>query len=183
LSLSPLPPPPPPPAAALTHLRLFVPRDRLPPPEDDEFYASDLVGLAVVDPAGLALGTVSAVVDYGAGDLLEIARPGAPNVLLPFTRAFVPGIDVAAGRLVADPPGGLFDEGEQDETARDVADQDAAPAGAGERRSRRKAAKAAPVAHAAPDAPPPPSASATDEAAPPRGKGKGSRWCPSARAC
>ena len=63
-------------AAALTAFRLFVPRDRLPAPEEDEFYRADLVGLAVADQAGETLGTVTAVLDYGAGDILEIARPG-----------------------------------------------------------------------------------------------------------
>lgn len=98
-------------AAALTHLRLFVPRDRLPPPEEDAFYASDLVGLMVEDLTGQALGRVRAVLDFGAGDLLEIERPeGGSTALLPFTKAFVPRVEAAEGRIVADPPGGLFDE-------------------------------------------------------------------------
>lgn len=100
-------------AEALNRVALFVPRDRLSAPEDgDEFLAADLVGLAVEDRAGARLGTVAAVVDYGAGDLLDIRRPGAAAVLLPFTKAFVPVVDLAGGRVVADPPAGLFDEGE-----------------------------------------------------------------------
>ncbi|MFO1150271.1 MAG: ribosome maturation factor RimM [Alsobacter sp.] len=115
-------------AAALTHLKLFVPRDRLPEPEEDEFYASDLVGLVVADRAGNTLGTVRGVADYGAGDLLDVQRPDGGSVLLPFTRAFVPEVDMAGGRLVAEPPAGLFDEEGQ---------ADAAPGPEGPRRSRR----------------------------------------------
>jgi 16S rRNA processing protein RimM len=95
-------------AEALKGTRLYVPRDRLPPLPEDEFYHADLVGLAVVDTGGAALGTVRAVLDHGAGDILEIARPGAPDLLLPFTRAAVPTVDLAARRIVADPPEGLI---------------------------------------------------------------------------
>jgi 16S rRNA processing protein RimM len=96
-------------AEALKGTRLYVPRDRLPPLPDDEFYYADLIGLSVFDTGGASLGTVRAVLDHGAGDILEIVRPGAPELLLPFTRATVPTIDLAAGRLVADPPPGLLD--------------------------------------------------------------------------
>ena len=94
-------------AEALKGTRLYAPRDRLPPLADDEFYHADLIGLAVVDTGGAPLGTVRAVLDHGAGDILEIARPGAPDLLLPFTRAAVPTVDLAAGRIVADPPEAL----------------------------------------------------------------------------
>jgi 16S rRNA processing protein RimM len=96
-------------AEALKGTRLYVPRDRLPPLEPDEYYHADLIGLAVVDTGGAPLGTVRAVHDHGAGDLLEIARPGRPEVLLPFTRTAVPTVDLAAGRIVADPPEGMFE--------------------------------------------------------------------------
>jgi 16S rRNA processing protein RimM len=96
-------------AEALKGTRLYASRDRLPPLPDDEFYHADLIGLAVVDTGGAPLGTVRAVLDHGAGDILEIARPGAPDLLLPFTRAVVPTVDLAARRLVADPPDGLID--------------------------------------------------------------------------
>ncbi len=86
-------------AEKLTNTRLYVERDRLPPPDEEEFYLSDLVGLAAVDPAGAELGRVLTVHDYGAGTSIEIARAGQP-LLVPFTRACVPEIDVAAGRLV-----------------------------------------------------------------------------------
>ena len=91
-------------AERLTNLRLSVPRARLPAPEPDEFYLADLVGLAAQDTAGSALGTVIALHDYGAGASLEIARPDAPPLLVPFTRAAVPEVDIAHGRLVVAPP-------------------------------------------------------------------------------
>jgi 16S rRNA processing protein RimM len=96
-------------AEALKGTRLYAPRDRLPPLPDDEFYHADLIGLEVVDTGGARLGTVRAVLDHGAGDILEIARPGAGELLLPFTRAAVPTVDLAAGRIVADPPVDLPD--------------------------------------------------------------------------
>ena len=91
-------------AERLTNTRLYVERERLPEPEPDEFYLVDLIGLTAIDGAGVALGTVSAVHDYGAGVSLEIARDGAPPLLVPFTRACVPDVDVAAGRLRVEPP-------------------------------------------------------------------------------
>ena len=96
-------------AEALKGTRLYAPRDRLPPLGDDEFYHADLIGLAWSTPAAPPLGTVRAVLDHGAGDILEIARPGAPDLLLPFTLAAVPTVDLAARRIVADPPDGLLD--------------------------------------------------------------------------
>ena len=96
-------------AEALKGTRLHAPRDRLPPLGDDEFYHADLIGLAVIDTGGAPIGTVRAVLDHGAGDILEIARPGKPELLLPFTRAAVPTVDIAGRRIVADPPDGLLD--------------------------------------------------------------------------
>ena len=157
-------------AAALTHLRLFVPRDRLPPPEEDEFYASDLVGLAVVDGSGEALGSVKAVVDYGAGDILEIDRPGGSAVLLPFTKAFVPRVDIAAGRIVVDPPAGIFDA---DDEAGPGDGPPEAPARAGKVGKGRKgqgATSAEVPAGGSSDVPPAPTAPA------PAPGGKRSRW-------
>jgi 16S rRNA processing protein RimM len=96
-------------AEALKGTRLYAPRDRLPPLPEDEFYHADLIGLTVLDTGGAVLGTVRAVLDHGAGDILEIARPGAPDLMLPFTRATVPAVDLAARRIVADPPAGLVE--------------------------------------------------------------------------
>jgi len=91
-------------AARLTGTRLYVERAALPPADEDEYYLADLVGCAVVDEAGAALGTVAAVHDHGAGAFLEVAREGGPALLLPFTRAAVPVVDLAARRLVVVPP-------------------------------------------------------------------------------
>jgi 16S rRNA processing protein RimM len=98
-------------ADALKGVRLYVPRSRLPSLPDDEFYHTDLIGLSVFDTGGTLLGKVKAVQNHGAGDLLEIHGAGlSATVLLPFTRAAVPTVDLTAGRIVADPPEGLFPE-------------------------------------------------------------------------
>lgn len=98
-------------ADALRGTRLFVARAKLPNLPDDEFYHADLVGLDVFDTGGKLLGQVKNVLNHGASDLLEIARPGTPEtVLLPFTQESVPTVDLAAGRIVADPPEGLMPE-------------------------------------------------------------------------
>ena len=98
-------------ADALRGLRLFALRSALPDPGEDEFYHADLIGLEVRDTGGALLGEVRAVHDHGAGDLLEVHLPGrGATVLLPFTRAAVPTVDLAAGLIVADPPEGLFPE-------------------------------------------------------------------------
>ena len=91
-------------AEALNGLDLSVPRDRLPEPEADEFYHADLIGLAAVTPGGAPLGTIVAVPNYGAGDLLEIAPPKGPTLLVPFTRAVVPEINLTSRRVTVDPP-------------------------------------------------------------------------------
>ncbi|WP_163847367.1 ribosome maturation factor RimM [Pseudooceanicola aestuarii] len=96
-------------ADAAKGLRLFAPRDRLPTLPDDEFYHADLIGLSVHDTGGTLLGRVKAVLDHGAGDILEIQQPGgSATVLLPFTREAVPTVDLDGARIVADPPEGLF---------------------------------------------------------------------------
>lgn len=96
-------------ADALKGLRLFAPRDRLPSLPDDEYYHTDLMGLEVYDTGGTLLGTVKTVQNHGASDLLEITVPGhSSTILLPFTLAAVPTVDLASGRIIADPPEGLF---------------------------------------------------------------------------
>lgn len=96
-------------ADALRGLRLFARREQLPSLPDDEFYHADLIGLTVLDTGGKVLGTVKTVLNHGAGDLLEVHGPGLKDsVLLPFTQAAVPTIDLGAGRIIADPPEGLF---------------------------------------------------------------------------
>jgi 16S rRNA processing protein RimM len=91
-------------AERLRNLDLFVPRDRLPPPAADEYYHADLIGLTAQDRDGNPLGTVIAVHNFGAGDLLEIAPGRGQTLLLPFTAAVAPEVDIAAGRIVIDPP-------------------------------------------------------------------------------
>ncbi len=86
--------------------RLYVDRDTLPPPEPDEFYLADLVGLEVVGPDG-DMGRVVAVHDYGAGTSLEIARAEGAPLLVPFTSACVPDVDISGGRLHVVPPAEL----------------------------------------------------------------------------
>ncbi len=90
-------------ADALRGVRLYADRDRLPPAGEDEFYHADLIGLPVQDTGGAPLGRVRAVHNHGASDILEVEGPGG-TILLPFTRAAVPTVDLAAGRIVADPP-------------------------------------------------------------------------------
>jgi 16S rRNA processing protein RimM len=96
-------------AQALNGTDLYVERSALPASDDaDEFYHADLIGLAALTPDGDRLGTVIAVHDFGAGDMLEIEqetkKAGVRTLLLPFTRAAVPRIDLAGGRLVIVPP-------------------------------------------------------------------------------
>ncbi|MDP5348253.1 MAG: ribosome maturation factor RimM, partial [Paracoccaceae bacterium] len=96
-------------ADALKGVKLFVPRDRLPALPDDEYYHADLIGLTVLDTGGTTLGRVKAVLNHGAGDILEVQVPGSSDtVLLPFTLEAVPTVDLASGRIIADPPEGLF---------------------------------------------------------------------------
>jgi len=97
-------------AEALRGLRLYLSRDALPPPGKDEYYHADLIGLDAALADGTPLGQVRAVHDFGAGDTLEIEREAGPPIMVPFTRAVVPTVDLAAGRLVLDPPPGLIDE-------------------------------------------------------------------------
>lgn len=91
-------------AETLKGTELYIDRDILPAAEDDEFYYADLLGLGVVLEDGSAFGTVKAVQEYGAGDMIEIAHADGKVTLLPFTRAVFPTVDLVAGRLVAVPP-------------------------------------------------------------------------------
>jgi 16S rRNA processing protein RimM len=88
-------------AEALRGLELYLPRAALPAPDEDEFYLADLIGLAVVTPAGEALGRIKSVQNFGAGDLLEIAPERGPSWWLPFTREAVPEVKLAEGLVVA----------------------------------------------------------------------------------
>jgi 16S rRNA processing protein RimM len=91
-------------AERLTNIKLYVARERLPSPEDDEFYYADLIGLAAVRADGSAFGSIVAVHDFGAGTLLEIQPASGTSLMLPFTKAAVPTVDIAAGRVTVVPP-------------------------------------------------------------------------------
>lgn len=91
-------------AAALAGTRLYVERAMLPPAGDDEFYIDDLIGLDAADNSGAPLGRVTAVHNFGAGDVIELSGPpgGAGALLLPFTRAVAPEVDIAKRRIIID---------------------------------------------------------------------------------
>jgi 16S rRNA processing protein RimM len=96
-------------AEALRGARLYVERAALPAPEEDEFYHADLIGLRAELPDGTLFGRVKTVFDFGAGDVVEIGRPDGSGVMVPFTRAAVPVVDLPGGRIVVDPPAGLME--------------------------------------------------------------------------
>ena len=98
-------------AEALKNVEIFARRDQLPPPNEDEFYYDDLVGLEAVDVEGASLGRVVSLMNHGAGDVLEIApADGGETLLLPFTKSVAPRIDFDAGRIVVEPPREVEDE-------------------------------------------------------------------------
>jgi 16S rRNA processing protein RimM len=98
-------------AERLANIKLYVPRNRLPAAETDEYYHADLIGLAAVTTDGRTLGTVVAIHDFGAGDILELQQDGKrETVMLPFTSTTVPVVDIAGRRVVIDPPEGMFKE-------------------------------------------------------------------------
>jgi 16S rRNA processing protein RimM len=87
-------------AEALRGLGLYVPRDVLPPPNEDEFYLADLIGLAAVAATGEPVGRIKSVQNFGAGDLLEIAPETGATWYLPFTVEAVPEVRIADGVVV-----------------------------------------------------------------------------------
>jgi 16S rRNA processing protein RimM len=92
-------------AAALNGRELFARRENMPPPDEDEFYHADLVGLRAETAAGEEIGRVIALSNYGAGDILEVApKGGGETLLFPFTKAVAPKVDVTGGRIVIVPP-------------------------------------------------------------------------------
>jgi 16S rRNA processing protein RimM len=98
-------------AEALKGMEIFARRDQLPPPNEDEFYYDDLVGLEAVDATGARLGRVVSLMNYGAGDVLEIApAEGGETLLLAFTKRVAPRIDFDVGRIVIEPPREVEDE-------------------------------------------------------------------------
>jgi 16S rRNA processing protein RimM len=91
-------------AERLNGVELYIGRDRLPATSEDEYYYADLIGLAAVTPAHEPLGRVIAIHNFGAGDIIEIAPPQGSTLLLPFTNAVVPTVDLAGGRVVIELP-------------------------------------------------------------------------------
>lgn len=94
--------------------RFYIDRGVLPPPEEDEFYHADLIGLAAELTDGTELGPVKGVIDVGGGSSIEVLTGRGP-LLVPFTRAAVPVVDIEGGRLVIDPPDGLMDDEPEDD--------------------------------------------------------------------
>ena len=92
-------------AERLNGVELYIPREKLPATDDDEYYHADLIGLAAVTTAGEPLGRVVAIHNFGAGDIIEIAPSQGPTMLLPFSNAVVPTVDLAGGRVVIEMPG------------------------------------------------------------------------------
>ena len=100
-------------AELLNGVELYIAREELPDTDENEYYHADLIGLAAVTPADQPLGHVIAIHNFGAGDIIEIAPPHGATLLLPFTNAVVPTVDLAGGRVVI----ALPDEIDGDETA------------------------------------------------------------------
>jgi 16S rRNA processing protein RimM len=100
-------------AERLNGVELYVAREKLPATDEDEYYHADLIGLAAVNAANEPLGRVIAIHNFGAGDIIEIAPPHGATLLLPFTNAVVPTVDVAGGRVIVELP----DEIEGDDPA------------------------------------------------------------------
>jgi 16S rRNA processing protein RimM len=97
-------------AERLNGVELYVARDKLPDTDEGEFYHADLIGLAAFDAAGATIGTVAAIHNFGAGDIIEIALAHGPTLMLPFTDAVVPTVDIAGGRVVIEMPGEINGE-------------------------------------------------------------------------
>jgi len=102
-------------AEGMKGVELYIERSALPEPEEDEVYVADLIGLRVDGKDGTQLGTVSRMDNYGAGDVMEVTLVSGGALLLPFTKAAVPVVDVAAGRVVVDPPVMVEAKGGQDD--------------------------------------------------------------------
>src|SRR5258707_15751420 len=91
-------------AERLNGLELYIAREKLPATDEDEYYHADLIGLAAVTPADQPLGRVIAIHNFGAGDIIEIPPPQGSTMLLPFTNAVVPLVDIANGCVVIELP-------------------------------------------------------------------------------
>jgi 16S rRNA processing protein RimM len=101
-------------AERLNGIELYVAREKLPATDEDEYYHADLIGLAAVTTAGESLGRVLAIHNFGAGDIIEIAPPKGTTMLLPFSNAVVPEVDLEGGRVVIELPQEIEDEDRDD---------------------------------------------------------------------
>jgi 16S rRNA processing protein RimM len=101
-------------AERVNGIELYIARDKLPPAEAGEYYHADLIGLRAIDDAGAAIGKVLALHNFGAGDIIEIAPPSGPTLLLPFTDAVVPTVDLAEGHVVIVMPPEIDGDSPQD---------------------------------------------------------------------
>jgi 16S rRNA processing protein RimM len=100
-------------AEALKSTALYVDRAKLPAPDEDEFYHTDLIGLTAVDAAGTVIGAIDRVLDFGAGTILEIKLAGQVKTeLVPFTKACAPTVDLAARRVTIIMPETILGEEE-----------------------------------------------------------------------
>src|SRR5712675_2166222 len=97
-------------AERLNGIELYVAREKLPATEEDEYYHADLIGIDAVNGASEPIGRVTAIHNFGAGDIIEIAPAHGATMLLPFTNAVVPSVDLAAGRVVIELPDEIVDE-------------------------------------------------------------------------
>jgi 16S rRNA processing protein RimM len=97
-------------AERLNGIELYIAREKLPETADDEYYHADLIGLAAVNAANEPLGRIAAIHNFGAGDIIEIAPPRGPSMLLPFTNAVVPTVDLANGFVVIELPKEIEDD-------------------------------------------------------------------------
>lgn len=99
-------------AERINGVELYISRDQLPDTDDGEYYHADLIGLRAIDSTGAQIGKVSAIHNFGAGDIIEIAANAGPSLLLPFTNAVVPTVDLAAGHVVIERPNEIEGEDE-----------------------------------------------------------------------
>jgi 16S rRNA processing protein RimM len=104
-------------AERLNGIELYIAREKLPATDEDEYYHADLIGLAAVTAANEPLGRVIAIHNFGAGDIIEIAPPQGATMLLPFTNAVVPTVDLKAGRVVIQLPGEIAGDTPEDDTS------------------------------------------------------------------
>ncbi|HEY0219667.1 MAG TPA: ribosome maturation factor RimM, partial [Afipia sp.] len=101
-------------AARVNGIELYIPRDALPETDEGEYYHADLIGLRAIGAQGGEIGKVIAIHNFGAGDIIEIAPPQGPTLLLPFTDAVVPSVDLAQGHVVIEMPQEIDGDSPQD---------------------------------------------------------------------